>query len=103
MNQKRSIWPTHTLVCALWVLCAVALPEFALAQAMSPFDTGANSLVTSLTTLATPIAVLLVMALGVAAAAGQISWGWPLGVLAGIGLIFAAPTMVTWVKSLFGV
>ena len=62
-------------------------PELALAQAASPFESGATNLVTSLTTLATPIAVLLVMALGVAAAAGRISWGWPIGVLVGIGLV----------------
>jgi type IV secretion system protein VirB2 len=89
----------------LGVLCliaAVAAPDWALAQATSPFETGANNLVTSITTIATPIAVLLVMALGIAAAAGRISWGWPLGVIVGIGLVFAAQPIVTWVRGLFG-
>lgn len=86
----------------LWVSLSVLAPEGALAQATSPFQTGATNLVTSLTTLATPIAVLLVMALGVAAAAGRISWGWPIGVLVGIGLVFAATPIVTWVRGLFG-
>lgn len=87
---------------ALCLLAALAVPDLALAQA-SPFETGATNLVTNLTTLATPIAVLLVMALGVAAAAGRISWGWPIGVIIGIGLVFAATPIVTWVRSLFGV
>jgi type IV secretory pathway VirB2 component (pilin) len=84
------------------VMAAAALPQLALAQAGSPFDTGATNLVTSLTTLAAPIAVLLVMGLGVAAAAGQISWAWVIGFIVGIGLVFAAQPMVTWVRGLFG-
>lgn len=88
---------------ALGLLAAVAIPEPLWAQAGSPFETGATNLVTNVTTLATPIAVLLVMALGVAAAAGRISWGWPLGVIVGIGLVFAAQPIVTWVRGLFGV
>jgi len=68
-----------------------------------PFATGATNLVTSVITIATPVAVLLVMALGIAAAAGRISWGWPLGVIVGIGLVFAAQPIVTWVRGLFGV
>ncbi len=90
---------------AFTVLClmfAVATPELAVAQAASPFATGATNLVTSVITIATPVAVLLVMALGIAAAAGRISWGWPLGVIVGIGLVFAASPIVTWVKGLFG-
>jgi type IV secretory pathway VirB2 component (pilin) len=85
------------------MLVAVATPQLALAQAASPFATGANNLVTSVITIATPVAVLLVMALGIAAAAGRISWGWPLGVIVGIGLVFAAPVIVSWIRSLFGV
>ena len=53
----------------LCLLVAVATPELALAQAASPFATGATNLVTSVITIATPVAVLLVMALGIAAAA----------------------------------
>jgi type IV secretory pathway VirB2 component (pilin) len=102
MKQSRLNWESQALWGVLWILAAAALPEFAIAQAASPFDTGATALVTSVTTIATPIAVLLVMGLGVAAAAGQLSWGWPIGVIIGIGLIFAANPMVTWVRGLFG-
>ena len=82
-------------------LSVALLPELVSAQA-SPFETGATNLVTSITAIATPVAVLLVMALGIAAAAGRISWGWPIGILVGIGLVFAANPIVTWVRGLFG-
>src|SRR5579872_7377612 len=91
---------THAVASVLFVFIVYTCPDVVWAQAASPFDTGATNLVTSLTTIATPIAVLLVMALGVAAAAGRISWGWPLGVILGIGIIFAAQPIVTWVRGL---
>jgi type IV secretion system protein VirB2 len=83
------------------ILFALSVPEFVFAQA-SPFETGANNLVTNLTAIATPIAVILVIALGVAAGAGRISWGWPISALIGIGIVFAAQPVVTWVRGLFG-
>ena len=102
MKRTFFVDNAHACLAMLCLLAAVAVPEMALAQAASPFETGANNLVTSITTIATPIAVLLVMALGIAAAAGRISWGWPLGVIVGIGLVFAAQPIVTWVRGLFG-
>ena len=84
------------------VLIVLSIPGMALAQSTDPFETGATNLVTNLITLATPVAALLIIALGVAAAAGRLSWGWPIGMIAGIGLIFAAQPMVTFVKGLFG-
>jgi type IV secretion system protein VirB2 len=86
------------IACVLFALC---VPELVFAQA-SPFETGANNLVTNLTAIATPIAVILVIALGVAAGAGRISWGWPISALIGIGIVFAAQPVVTWVRGLFG-
>ena len=89
-----------------WVLALLLgmwmVPELAMAQA-SPFETGATNLVTTVIAIATPLAILLVMALGVAAAAGQISWGWAIGLLVGIGLLFGATPVVTWARGLFGV
>ena len=103
MKRMRKNWTPQAVVTLLCFVAVFALPELALAQAASPFETGATNLVTSLTALATPIAILLVMGLGVAAAAGQISWGWPIGVIVGIGLVFAATPIVTWARALFGV
>lgn len=87
---------------ALWVLAICCLPDLALAQA-SPFLTGANSLQTNVLAWATPIAVLLVMVVGMLFMANRVSWGWPLAVLVGIAVLFGAPQMVGWVRGMFGV
>ena len=52
---------------------------------------------------ATPVAVLIVIALAIAAAVGRISWGWVIGALIGIAAIFGAPQIVAWIRTLFGV
>lgn len=80
----------------------IAAPTLAWAQA-SPFDTGAASLVNFALTIATPIAILIVIGLAIAAAVGKISWGWVIGAIVGIAAIFGAPQIVAWIRSLFGV
>jgi type IV secretion system protein VirB2 len=69
----------------------------------SPFDTGANSFVAWALTFATPIAVLVVIGTGAAAAFGRISWGWAVGAIVGIAVIFGSEQIVAWIRSLFGV
>jgi type IV secretion system protein VirB2 len=93
---------TATFQTLLACLACLALPELAFAQS-SPFQTGATSLVTNVIAIATPFAVLAIMVLAVVAMSGQISWGWPLGALVGIGVLFGAQQIVTWVRGLFGV
>jgi len=85
-----------------FIFVVLSAPDLALAQA-SPFLTGANSLQTNILAWATPIAVILVMVLGVMAMANRISWGWPLAAIVGIALVFGAPQMVTWIRGMFGV
>jgi type IV secretory pathway VirB2 component (pilin) len=102
--MKRS---TERFVCraiglSLCTVGIVLVPALAYAQAGSPFETGATNLQTSVIAIAAPVAVLLVIALGVAAAAGRISVGWALGIILGIGLVFAAQPVVTWIRGLFG-
>ena len=89
------------LALALLVLASVS-PEPALAQT-SPFLTGATSLQTNILAWATPIAVILVMVLGIMAMANRISWGWPIAAIVGIAVVFGAPQMVTWIRGMFGV
>jgi type IV secretion system protein VirB2 len=88
----------HTIA----AIAAATLPQLALAQA-SPFQTGADNVVTNFIALATPVAIIAVMVLAIVAMTGRISWGWPIGVLVGIGVIFGAPTIVTWARGVFGV
>lgn len=84
------------------VVIALALPALANAQ-QSPFDTGANSLVTFALNIATPVAILVVIGAAIAAAVGRISWGWVVGLLVGIAAIFGSPQIVAWIRGLFGV
>lgn len=80
-----------------------AAPGLAFAQAASPFLTGATALQSNILAWLTPIAIILVMALGAMAMAGRLSWSWCLGAILGIAIAFGAPQIVTWVRSLFGV
>jgi type IV secretion system protein VirB2 len=80
----------------------LALPQLAAAQS-SPFMTGATALQTNLLAWLTPIAVILVMALGAMAMANRMSWGWCLAAILGIAIAFGAPQIVTWVRGMFGV
>ena len=88
---------------SLGLLCLLAAgPQCALAQA-SPFLTGATALQTNILAWLTPIAVILVMALGAMAMANRMSWGWCIGAILGIAIAFGAPQIVAWVRGMFGV
>jgi type IV secretion system protein VirB2 len=101
MNMRHS--------CRARVIAKVAIvspllvgPQLVLAQA-SPFLTGATAIQTNLLAWLTPIAVILVMALGAMAMANRMSWGWCFGAIFGIAIAFGAPQIVTWVRGMFGV
>ena len=69
----------------------------------SPFQTGATALETNLLAILTPVAVILVIGLGVMAMANRIAWGWCIGAIAGIAIAFGAPQIVGWIRGMFGV
>ncbi len=77
-------------------------PMLAFAQS-SPFMTGATALQTNILAWLTPIAIILVMALGAMAMANRMSGGWCLGGILGIAMAFGGPQIVAWVRSMFGV
>ena len=76
--------------------------SLAFAQA-SPFQTGATALESNLLAILTPVAVILVIGLGVMAMANRIAWGWCIGAIAGIAISFGAPQIVGWIRGMFGV
>jgi len=80
----------------------LVIPMAALAQA-SPFLTGATALQSNILAWLTPVAVILVMALGAMAMANRMSWGWCFGAVLGIAIAFGAPQIVTWIRGMFGV
>ena len=91
-------------IAATLILCVamLAIPDISFAQT-SPFQTGAESLQANILAWATPIAVILVMVLGFMAMSNRISWGWPIGAIVGIAVIFGAPQIVTWIRGMFAV
>jgi type IV secretory pathway VirB2 component (pilin) len=95
--------PNH-FSAALYLIAGLLawFPALAIAQA-SPFLTGATSLQVNLLAWATPVAVILVMLLGIMAMANRISWGWPIAAMVGIAVVFGAPQMVAWIRGMFGV
>ena len=88
-------------------LCGVGLAMLFVASEVfaqtSPFSTGATSFQSSFLAILTPIAVIAVMALGLAAWMNRISWGWAIMGIVGIVLVFGAPQIVAWVRGMFGV
>jgi type IV secretion system protein VirB2 len=83
-------------------VATLAATSAAVAQS-SPFLTGATALQSNIISWLTPIAVILIMALGGMAMANRMSWGWCLGAILGIAIAFGAPQIVTWVRGMFGV
>jgi type IV secretory pathway VirB2 component (pilin) len=83
-------------------LLGLLLPGMVWAQG-SPFDTGANSMVNFALTIATPIAVLVIIGLAIAAAVGRVRWGLVIGAVVGTAAIFGAPQIVAWIRTMFAV
>jgi type IV secretion system protein VirB2 len=100
--MRYSLNRCSALLLSFPMVLVALVPAPAFAQA-SPFLTGATSLQTNILAWATPVAVILVMALGLMAMANRISWGWPIAAIVGIAVVFGAPQMVTWIRSMFGV
>lgn len=69
----------------------------------SPFLTGATALQGNILAWMTPVAVILIMVLGGMAMANRLSWTWCLCAVLGVAIVFGAPQIVSWVRSLFGV
>jgi type IV secretion system protein VirB2 len=82
---------------------AFAFTPLLSAAQSSPFLTGATALQSNIIAWLTPIAVILIMALGAMAMANRMSWGWCIGAILGIAIAFGAPQIVTWVRGMFGV
>ena len=95
---------THLATRNLRAVALLSAAPLAAAQAQSsPFMTGATALQTNILAWLTPIAIILVMALGAMAMANRLSWGWCIGAILGIAIAFGAPQIVTWVRGMFGV
>lgn len=88
---------------AIVTLAALGLLMPELAFAAGPFTAGSTSLAQDILTILTPVAVIAVMAAGVLAWFGRISWVLAISVMVGIVLVFGSQQVVTWIRGLFGV
>jgi type IV secretion system protein VirB2 len=103
MLANRRAFPRCAVAVGSGVAWALLwFPALAAAQA-SPFLTGATALQSNILAWLTPVAVILVMALGAMAMANRMSWGWCFGAILGIAIAFGAPQIVTWIRGMFGV
>jgi type IV secretion system protein VirB2 len=59
-------------------------------------QTGLNTIKEWMTTVASVVGVIAVMAVGYAKLTGRMDWGRAVTVLIGIGIIFSAATIVGW-------
>ena len=98
VHSRLDVVHTLPVLLTVFFLC---LPGLALAGA--PFAAGATALQTNLITILTPVAVIGLIALGVAAWFGQARWGWAVAIILGIALVFGAQQILTWIRGLFGV
>jgi type IV secretion system protein VirB2 len=103
MHHPDASRPLCRFVLSVLLFTMVSLaPDLSMAQT-SPFMTGATALQTNILSWLTPVAVILIMALGGMAMANRMSWGWCIGAILGIAIAFGAPQIVTWVRGMFGV
>lgn len=85
----------RNLVGIAGALALVALAQPALADGTS-IETGLTTIKTWLTTVASVVGVIAIMAVGYAKLTGRMDWGRAVTVLIGIGIIFSATTIVGW-------
>lgn len=102
MNPLKFAALGRTPMAVVIVAVTLDMPTVAMAQS-SPFLTGATALQSNIISWLTPIAVILIMALGGMAMANRMSWGWCVVAILGIAIAFGAPQIVTWVRGMFGV
>lgn len=75
----------------------VLMPEIAMA---APWDSAASQVLAIFTGgLTRTIAIIAVIALGIAAFAGKMSWRWAISIILGIVLIFGSTSFVDYIIS----
>ena len=83
------------LLMLLAVGAALMVPETALA---APWDSTATKILDIFTGgLTRTIAIISVIACGIAAIAGKLSWDWAIKIIVGIVLIFGAASIVDYI------
>jgi len=96
-NRKSADARIVNAVVLVSVAAAAMIPSLAMA---APWDGAATGVMNVLQGgLARTIAIILVIACGIAAAVGKLSVQWAVGIVIGITLIFGAPAIVDLISS----
>jgi type IV secretion system protein VirB2 len=80
-------------------LISIAQPAFADGTSI---ESGLNTIKTWMTTIASVVGVIAIMAVGYAKLTGRMDWPRAVTVLIGIGIIFSATTIVGWMGGTAG-
>lgn len=80
-------------------LISIAQPVYADGTSI---ETGLNTIKTWMTTIASVVGVIAIMAVGYAKLTGRMDWPRAVTVLIGIGIIFSATTIVGWMGGTAG-
>lgn len=83
-------------IAGVLALMSIAQPAFADGTAI---ESGLTTIKEWMTTVASVVGVIAVMAVGYAKLTGRMDWGRAVTVLIGIGIIFSATTIVGWMSS----
>ncbi|RYF22875.1 MAG: hypothetical protein EOO77_03265 [Oxalobacteraceae bacterium] len=94
MGRMMSDRRARQVVGVAGVVALMAIAQPALAQ--TSIETGLGTIKTWMTTVASVVGVIAVMAVGYAKLTGRMDWGKAVTVLIGIGIIFSAATIVGW-------
>ena len=93
-RHTRSPAQRRTLALALAAICLCA-PELAMAQ---PWDSAAQKVLDLLNGgLTRTVAIIAVVACGIAALAGKLAWDWTIKIVVGVVLIFGSSTIIDYV------
>ncbi|TQK03405.1 TrbC/VirB2 family protein [Herbaspirillum sp. SJZ107] len=92
---------TLQLVLSGAVVACSLFPE--LAFAAPPFANSGTTLKTDLVQTLTPFAGIAVLVVGVLCLMGRVNWGWFVGGLVGIAMMFGSDQIVSWFRTLMGV
>ncbi len=90
----------HTTTATIVMGVLALVPEIA---AAAPWDSTASQILAIFTGgLTRTLAIIAVIACGIAAIAGKLSWDWAIKIIVGIVLIFGSTSIVDYVVSAAG-
>lgn len=96
-KKRKASGRTVSTIAMMLVILFFMAPELAMAE---PWDAAAQKVLDIFTGgLARTLAIIAVIACGIAAIAGKLSWDWAIKIIIGIVLIFGAAAIVDYIIS----